>query len=67
MADSRTVLLQGTLDLLILRALLLRSNHGFGVARRVKQITRGTFASVRVPLPAQRRLRRAGLVKIRVA
>jgi PadR family transcriptional regulator PadR len=36
-------LLQGTLDLLILRALALGPNHGLGVARRVAQITRETF------------------------
>ena len=36
MADPRTVLLQGTLDLLILRALSLGSNHGLGIARRVE-------------------------------
>ena len=36
-------LLQGTLDLLILRALALGANHGLGIARRVHQITRGTF------------------------
>jgi len=36
-------LLQGTLDLLILRALALGPNHGLGVARRVGQITRGAF------------------------
>ncbi|MBI4476332.1 MAG: PadR family transcriptional regulator [Acidobacteria bacterium] len=43
MAASKTSLLQGTLDLLILRALSLGSDHGLGVARRVQQITRGTF------------------------
>jgi PadR family transcriptional regulator len=42
-ATSRTVLLQGTLDLLILRALALGPNHGLGIARRVTQITRGAF------------------------
>jgi transcriptional regulator len=36
-------LLQGTLDLLILRALALGSDHGLGIARRVAQITRGAF------------------------
>jgi PadR family transcriptional regulator PadR len=36
-------ILQGTLDLLILRALALGPNHGLGIARRVAQITRGTF------------------------
>jgi transcriptional regulator len=43
MAESRTGLLQGTLDLLILRALSLGENHGLGVANRVRQITGGTF------------------------
>jgi PadR family transcriptional regulator PadR len=42
-AESSTGLLQGTLDLLILRALSLGQNHGLGIARRVQQITRGTF------------------------
>src|SRR4030095_10581228 len=40
---SKTTLLQGTLDLLILRALSLGANHGLGIARRVQQITDGTF------------------------
>jgi transcriptional regulator len=40
---ARTGLLQGTLDLLILRALALGPDHGLGIARRVGQITRGTF------------------------
>jgi PadR family transcriptional regulator len=40
---SKTSLLQGTLDLLILRALSLGANHGLGIARRVQQITNGTF------------------------
>jgi transcriptional regulator len=43
MGESTTPLLQGTLDLLILRALSLEANHGLGVARRVQQITRGAF------------------------
>ena len=43
MAASKGGLLQGTLDLLILRALSLGPNHGLGIARRVAQITRGTF------------------------
>jgi DNA-binding PadR family transcriptional regulator len=36
MADSKIVLLQGTLDLLILRTLSLGPNHGLAVARRVE-------------------------------
>jgi PadR family transcriptional regulator, regulatory protein PadR len=40
---SQTNLLQGTLDLLILKTLALGELHGLGVARRIEQITRGTF------------------------
>ena len=36
-------LLQGTLDLLILKTLGLGPNHGLGIARRINQITQGTF------------------------
>ncbi|HVX38242.1 MAG TPA: PadR family transcriptional regulator [Gemmatimonadaceae bacterium] len=36
-------LLQGTLDLLILKALALQPLHGLGVSRRVEQITRGAY------------------------
>ena len=36
-------LLQGTLDLLILKALALEELHGLGVSRRIEQITHGTF------------------------
>lgn len=39
-----TDLMQGTLDLLILKSLTLKADHGLGIARRVEQITRGTFA-----------------------
>jgi PadR family transcriptional regulator PadR len=40
---AKTDLLQGTLDLLILKALALNPNHGLGIARRIEEITRGTF------------------------
>ena len=43
MAPSKTDLLQGTLDLLILRTLALEPNHGLGITRRIHQITKGTF------------------------
>jgi PadR family transcriptional regulator PadR len=36
-------ILQGTLDLLVLRALELGPMHGLGVSDRIKQITRGVF------------------------
>jgi PadR family transcriptional regulator, regulatory protein PadR len=43
MASNRTNLLQGTLALLILKALLTGELHGLGVSRRIEQMTRGTF------------------------
>jgi transcriptional regulator len=43
MADKRTDLLRGTLDLLILKALSLEPLHGVGVSRRITQITKGAF------------------------
>ena len=36
-------LLQGTLDLLVLKALTLEPLHGLGVSRRIEQITKGAF------------------------
>src|SRR3954452_7223990 len=38
-----TNLLQGTLDLLILKALALTEMHGLGISHRIAQITNGTF------------------------
>ena len=43
MADRRATLLQGTLDLLILKALSTGELHGLGVSRRIEQVTGGTF------------------------
>ena len=43
MPPSQTELLQGTLDMLILKTLALEELHGLGVSRRIEQITRGTF------------------------
>jgi PadR family transcriptional regulator, regulatory protein PadR len=54
-------LLQGTLDLLILKALALQELHGLGVARRVEQITGGTFQVKPGSLfPALHRMEEAG-------
>jgi PadR family transcriptional regulator, regulatory protein PadR len=38
-----TSLLQGTLDLLILKSLATGQMHGLGISRRIQQITQGTF------------------------
>jgi len=43
MAEQKTDLLRGTLDLLILKALSLEPLHGVGISRRIQQITRGAF------------------------
>ena len=43
MAEDRTDLLQGTLDLLILTALALQPLHGLGISHRIEQVTHGTF------------------------
>jgi transcriptional regulator len=57
----RTSLLQGTLDLLILKALASGELHGLGVSRRIEQITNGTFAVQPGSLfPALHRLEEAG-------
>lgn len=58
---GRTTLLQGTLDLLILKALAAGERHGLGVSRRVEQITGGTFSVQPGSLfPALHRLEEAG-------
>ena len=43
MSPEQTSLLQGTLDLLILKSLVSGEMHGLGISRRVQQITGGTF------------------------
>lgn len=43
MRQTQTNLLQGTLDLLILRAIGEGEMHGLGISRRVEQITHGAF------------------------
>jgi PadR family transcriptional regulator len=61
MTPRREPLLQGTLDLLILKALSSSELHGLGVSRRIEQITGGTFAVQPGSLfPALHRLEEAG-------
>ena len=43
MAPEPTTLLQGTLDLLILKSLVATEMHGLGISRRIELITGGTF------------------------
>lgn len=61
--DARTDLMRGTLDLLILRSLMATPLHGLGIARRIAQITRGSFEVKPGSLfPALYRLEERGLV-----
>jgi len=41
--QEQTNLLQGTLDMMILKSLALRAMHGLEISRRIDQITKGTF------------------------
>ena len=43
MPEDKVDLLQGTLDLLILKSLATGQMHGLGISRRIEQVTRGTF------------------------
>src|ERR1700680_2185930 len=43
LSPEQTDLLQGTLDMMILKALALSEMHGLGISRRIEQITKGTF------------------------
>ncbi len=61
MTDPNTDVIQGTLDMLILKTLSLEPLHGFGIARRVEQISRGVFrVNPGSLLTALQRLERAG-------
>src|SRR5437868_2002437 len=61
---TKTDLLQGTLHLLILKALAVQSLHGVGVAARIAQITNGTFEVKGGSLfPALHRMEEAGWLK----
>jgi PadR family transcriptional regulator PadR len=59
--EPTTDVIQGTLDMLILKTLSLQPMHGFGIARRIEQISRGVFkVNPGSLLTAFQRLERAG-------
>jgi transcriptional regulator len=61
MTDPNTDVIQGTLDMLILKTLSLEPMHGFGIARRVEQVSRNVFkVNPGSLLTALQRLERAG-------
>jgi PadR family transcriptional regulator PadR len=63
MDSPNTDVIQGTLDLLILKTLSLEPLHGYGIARRIEQISRHVFqVNPGSLLTALQRLERAGLL-----
>ena len=61
MDENNTDVIQGTLDMLILKTLSLQPLHGFGIARRIEQVSRGVFkVNPGSLLTALQRLERAG-------
>jgi transcriptional regulator len=59
-----TDLVQGTLDLLILKTLALEPNHGWAIAKRIQQVSRETLQIQQGSLyPALHRLEQQGWIK----
>ena len=64
MADKSSDLVQGTLDMLILKTLALEPMHGYGIAVRLEQISQGVFrVNAGSLFVALQRLGRSGLIK----
>ena len=64
MGDNPTDLIQGTLEMLVLKTLALMPMHGYGIALRIEQISDGAFrVNPGSLLPALSRMERAGHVK----
>ena len=61
---TQSSLVQGTLDMIILRTLALEPMHGYGIGVRIEQISRGVFqVNAGSLFPALRRLERDGLIQ----
>lgn len=64
MPDKPSDLVQGTLDMLILKTLALEPMHGYGISVRLEQMSRGVFrVNAGSLFVAFQRLQRAGLIK----
>ena len=64
MSDKSSDLVQGTLDMLILKTLALEPMHGYGIAVRLEQMSKGVFrVNAGSLFVAVQRLQRAGLIK----
>lgn len=63
-ADRPSALVQGTLDMLILKTLALEPMHAYGIGMRLEQISKGVFqVNAGSLFPAFRRLERDGLIR----
>ena len=61
--DKQSALVQGTLDMLILKTLALEPMHGYGIGVRIEHISKGVFqVNAGSLFPAFRRLERQGLI-----
>jgi PadR family transcriptional regulator PadR len=64
MPDKSSDLVQGTLDMLVLKTLALEPIHGYGVAVRIEQISKGVFrVNAGSLFVAFQRLQRAGFIR----
>jgi len=64
MSDKASDLVQGTLDMLILKTLALEPMHGYGISIRIEQMSRAVFrVNAGSLFVALQRLQRAGLIK----
>jgi transcriptional regulator len=62
-AAQKPGVVQGTLDMLILKTLALQPMHGYGVGQRIEQISKGVFqVNAGSLFPAIRRLERQGWI-----
>jgi len=62
--DGPAGLVQGTLDMLVLRVLALEPMHGYGISVRIQHVSRGVFdVNPGSLFPAFRRLERAGYIR----
>ena len=63
MPENRSDLLQGTLELLVLRSLSLEPMHGWGMAQRIQQLSRDVLEVSQGSLyPALQRMKRKGWI-----
>jgi transcriptional regulator len=64
MADRPGDLVQGTLEMLVLKTLALEPMHGYGIALRIEQVSDGVFrVNPGSLLPALSRMERAGQIR----